>query len=110
MKRFFETGLAVLLLVLLLCACGREESGAQDHPAKSSNLSTAADESESGGESAVSEESGGSDMEISQTCFTEAVPAEYTKASDEQGSVVRLDYESEDYIRGGSAITKTAYV
>ena len=110
MKQFFEIGLVVLLLVLLLCACGREESGAQEQPVKSSDLSTAADESESGGESAVSEESGESDMEISQTGFTEAVPAEYTKASDEQGSVVRLDYESEDYIRDGSAITKTAYV
>ena len=49
-------------------------------------------------------------MKIPQTGRTEAVPAEYTQAAAEQGAVVRLDYESEDYVRDGATITKTAYV
>ena len=48
--------------------------------------------------------------EISQTGWTKAVPVEYTRAAREQGSVVRLDYASEDYVRDGAAITKAAYV
>ncbi len=56
------------------------------------------------------ESSGVNDMEIPQIGWTEAVPAEYTKAAAEQGNVVRIDYESEDYVRDDSVITKTAYV
>ena len=49
-------------------------------------------------------------MEIPQTGWTKAVPVEYTQAAREQGSVTRLDYTSEDYVRNGAAVTKTAYV
>ena len=110
MKRLFETGMAALFLMILFCACGREQSGVQDYPVKSAIPSTVADELENRDKSAANEETGVSDMKISQTGWTEAVPTEYTQAYDEQGRVVRLDYESEDYVRDGSAITKTAYV
>ena len=110
MKRLFGIGLAALFLVILVCACGREESGVQDDPAESVPPSTSADELENSGQSAADDETGVGDMEIPQTGFTEAVPIEYTQASDEQGSILCFDYESEDYVRDGSAITKTAYV
>ena len=47
---------------------------------------------------------------IEQTGYTFDVPSDYTKASSHPGTVVRVDYDSEDYVRGGGAITKTAYV
>ena len=47
---------------------------------------------------------------LPQTGYTVSVPSEYTKASSKPGTVVRVDYDSEDYVRGGGAITKTAYV
>ena len=49
-------------------------------------------------------------INIPQTGYTVSVPSEYTKASSKPGTVVRVDYDSEDYVRGGGAITKTAYV
>ena len=52
----------------------------------------------------------GTEMNIPQTGWTAAVPAEYTSPADEQGKVERLDYASKDYVRDGSDITKTAYV
>ena len=48
--------------------------------------------------------------EISQTGFTELVPESYKTEAPRQGKVERLDYESQDYVRDGSVITKTAYV
>ena len=83
MKQKIAIGLVFALLLTFLCACS-----------KSNNR----------------DESGGSDMKIPQTGRTEPVPAEYTQAAAEQGAVVRLDYESEDYVRDSSPITKTAYV
>ncbi len=47
---------------------------------------------------------------VNQTGFTVSVPAEYQKAATHKGNVVRVDYESNDYVRNSSAITKTAYV
>ena len=77
MKRLFETCLAALFLMILVCACSREEAGGQDYPAESSNFSASAKESEGSGKSASNEETGVGDMEIPQTGWTEAVPAEY---------------------------------
>ena len=50
MKRLFETGLVTLFLMIFVCACGKP---------------------------AANEETGVVDMEIPQTGWTEAVPAEY---------------------------------
>ena len=109
MKRLIKTGPAAVFLMILVCACGREEAGVQDYPAEFDTSPTVADESESSGKPAAEEKTGVVDMEISQTGWTKAVPAAYTQEAAEQGNVVRLDYQSEDYVRGGSTITKTAY-
>jgi len=47
---------------------------------------------------------------LPQTGYTVSVSSDYTKASSQPGTVVRVDYDTEDYVRGGGAITKTAYV
>ena len=47
---------------------------------------------------------------IAQTGFTTAVPEEYKQAAEHQGEVVRLEYDSLDYLRDSTPITKTAYV
>ena len=47
---------------------------------------------------------------MEQTGYTTAVPSSYKAASDQSGTVTRLDYDSKDYVRDGAAITKTAYV
>ncbi|MBR5376654.1 MAG: hypothetical protein IK139_05185 [Lachnospiraceae bacterium] len=46
----------------------------------------------------------------SQTGYITAVPAQYRQTSNRCGTVERLDYESLDYVRDSSSITKTAYV
>ncbi len=93
MKKLTVLFIPILLILIftLLCAC----SAHTDNPEKSS---------------AESEKSGVDNIGIPQTGRTQAVPAEYTEAAAEQGNVVRLDYKSEDYVRDGSSITKTAYV
>ena len=47
---------------------------------------------------------------LPQTGYTEAIPAAYQNASSQPGTVTRLDYDSEDYVRDSAPITKTAYV
>ena len=47
---------------------------------------------------------------LPQTGYTEAVPATYQSASARPGTVTRLDYASEDYVRDSATITKTDYV
>ena len=49
-------------------------------------------------------------QDITQTGWTNSVPAEYLSAAGEQGSVVSIDYHSADYAGSGEEITKTAYV
>lgn len=47
---------------------------------------------------------------INQKGFTVSVPSSFQRAANHQGSVVGVDYESKDYVRDSSDITKTAYV
>ena len=47
---------------------------------------------------------------IAQTGFTTAVPEEYKQTAAHQGEVVKLEYDSLDYLHGSTPITKTAYV
>ena len=42
-----------------------------------------------------------------QTGWTESVPPEYLKAAQQQGKVERLDYQSQDFVRDGTNITKS---
>ena len=110
MKQRIAICLIFALLLTLLCACNGNQPGAQTSAEESSQGTEAVSDPEGNSSPAESEESEVSEMEITQTGWTKAVPAEYTQAATEQGSVVRLDYESEDYVRDGSLITKTAYV
>ena len=48
--------------------------------------------------------------QLAQTGYTATVPAAYRESSARPGKVIRLDYDSEDYVRDSSPITKTAYV
>ncbi len=98
------------LLPALLCACNGNQSAIRTPAEESPQETETANNQEENRTPLGSKESGGSNMEIPQTGWTEAVPARYTQASDKPGNVVRLDYESEDYVRDGSPITKTAYV
>ena len=52
----------------------------------------------------------GASMKLAQTGMTKAVPEDYKRSADKQGTVERLDYASLDYVRDSAAITKTAYV
>ena len=47
---------------------------------------------------------------LPQTGYTETVPSAYQSTSAQPGTVTRLDYASEDYVRDSAPITKTAYV
>ncbi len=51
-----------------------------------------------------------SQSDMTQTGMTQAVPEAYKKAAKQQGTVVRLDYDSLDYARNKAKIQKTAYV
>lgn len=47
---------------------------------------------------------------MSQTGWTDAVPAAYSSESDHPGTVVPLDYESKNYSGNSEAVSKTTYV
>lgn len=121
MKRTIIICVAVVFLMALFTACG---SGGQNIAPPSADTSEpqgsespdvtpaeAGDSEICGDRNENTQEEGETvSMDIPQTGFTDAVPAAYMTASDEPGSVTRLDYDSEDYVRGGGTITKTAYV
>ena len=48
--------------------------------------------------------------ETAQTGMTKAVPAVYSAPSEHPGTVVQVEYDSEDYLRGDAPVTKTAWV
>ncbi len=118
MKQKYVIFLIMMVLILIfLNACGANGSASDESPGledKSENESES-DEMQEAENSSVSDKNTGTEeddmkMEISQTGWTTAVPEEYTETADKQGSIVRLDYGSRDYVRDGAAITKTAYV
>ena len=45
-----------------------------------------------------------------QTGYTVSVPAEYKQPASHTGTVTRVDYESKDYVRDKSPVTRTAWV
>ena len=49
-------------------------------------------------------------MKIPQTGMTKPVPAAYTTPSEHPGTVVQVEYDSQDYLRGDAPVTKTAWV
>lgn len=85
MNAVIRSALIVSALMFFLTGCGHEQ-----HGAVSSQVDTV--------------------QELEQTGMTSAIPAEYFKTAEQQGEVVKIDYESRDYARDESVITKNAYV
>ena len=101
MKYKILTSLIIMFFLSVLSACAAD-TGA-DISQKESTRKIVSRESDS-----ASEED--TDMDINQTGWTKAVPAAYKEEADKTGKVVRMDYESEDYVRDGKTVTKTSYV
>lgn len=123
MKRVIVICILAVLFLAFLSSCGTNEQDsigptidtAQSPQPDNSPVSDVADEdaeTEENLKTNAGSEVSENDMNINipQSGFTEAVPAEYLTAAGEQGNVVRIDYDSEDYVRDSAAITKTAYV
>ena len=91
--------LTAALLLTVLAGCSRQS----DDPAPTDSTSTPLEPS-------IEPDATGDENIMPQTGWTTAVPNEYFEPSDHPGTVTRLDYESEDYVRDGAAVTKTAYV
>ena len=53
---------------------------------------------------------GGETVELAQSGYSTAVPENYFSSIDKSGTVQMIEYESKDYARDESKITKTAYV
>ena len=53
---------------------------------------------------------GGKTVELAQSGYSTAVPEDYFSSIDRSGTVQMIEYESRDYARDESEITKTAYV
>ena len=116
MKKRILAVCAILLALALLAGCS---------PEGSESAGGASESSQSGASESAGGDAGGSqggepneqgktmndhEIHIPQTGWTTLVPNDYKTAASEQGTVTRLDYASKDYVRGGGAITKTAYV
>ncbi len=101
-------GLASVMLLFGGCAGQEktEQSGSEDIPTNTSVADHKTTETSSNTKST-------SETNInntSQTGYTTAVPQSYKTDAEYGGSVERLDYDSLDYARDSSKITKTAYV
>ena len=99
---------AVLLFaaVLLLCSCGKQETAPSGSAEQNNDSYVEIHTGQDGKVTDLDKKT----IDIPQTGWTTAVPSDYTKSSDKPGKVERLDYDSNDYVRDGDAITKTAYV
>ena len=94
-----------LLLIGTLAACARIQDQMQEQT-KQSETEAPSEDTKERSDDASSENK----ETMEQTGYTVAVPSSYKAASDQPGTVTRLDYDSKDYVRDGAAITKTAYV
>ncbi|MEE3405413.1 MAG: alpha/beta hydrolase-fold protein, partial [Acutalibacteraceae bacterium] len=90
MKRFALLGTA---LMSFLTGCGTQ----QESTANSQTIPKAA-------------ASSGTMKEIAQTGMSTAVPDNYLQPIEQAGTVTQITYDSKDFVRDGSDITKTAYV
>ena len=88
MKRFALLGTA---LMSFLTGCGtQQENTASLQPKAAANSGTV--------------------KEIAQTGMSTAVPDDYLQPIEQAGTVTQITYDSKDFVRDGSDITKTAYV
>lgn len=105
--------LLALATFVLLSGCGNQEATV-DSSAETIESSTIQSEGTEKMQTVAPEESSSSTennpISIPQTGMTQPVPDEYFTEAQEQGSVVRVDYDSFDYVRDQSPVSKTAYV
>lgn len=108
-KRIYAVFIAC---ILLLSGCGNQSAVLDSSTQINENTQAEAENiTEMQDEQTEESLSGNEDVsDIPQTGMTQAVPGEYLEAAGQQGTVVRMDYDSEDYVRDGSPVTKTAYV
>ena len=103
---------AFIACILLLSGCGNQRA-VSDSPTQVNENTQAETENSTEIQNEQTEESPSDNRavnDIPQTGMTQAVPDEYFEAAGQQGTVVRMDYDSEDYVRDGSPVTKTAYI
>lgn len=104
--------LALTMLFLVSCA-GSYEPAAEDEGPQTESVVVGTDSNDSESQPAGEPLTNGNTntgSTIPQTGMTQAVPAQYMEPADQQGSVVRIEYDSLDYVRDTEPITKTAYV
>ena len=107
--------LLLLSALMLLSGCksrnqATDSSSAADSTA-SASVQTEQSATEPQEDSVVSEPAKNQSIAtIPQTGMTQPVPADYLTPASLQGTVVRMDYESRDYLRDNVPITKTAYI
>lgn len=103
------------IMALSLAGCQNNASESSTESAGKSESSTVSESSATDVNSSATVDSSSETTSspvaaISQTGFTTAVPEKYKQTADKQGEVVELQYNSRDYLRGSTPITKTAYV
>lgn len=107
--------LLLLSALVLLSGC-ESRNQATDSSSTAGSAATASVQTEESAtepqeDSVVSESAENqSTATIPQTGMTRPVPADYLTPASLQGTVVRMDYESRDYLRDNAPITKTAYI
>ncbi len=107
-----KSGQLVILAValLFLSSCGATENTVNEAPNMTSQVTEEEQQQAQNTVPTWEERNPPVASAIPQTGMTQPVPAEYLEPANQQGSVVRLDYESKDYVRDSASVTKTAYV
>ena len=108
-KRCLCAGLASMLL--FFGGCSRQENTEQPNSGDIPTNTSVTEQKTTETSSITESTSKKAEMDnTSQTGYTTAVPQSYKTESEHGGNVERLDYDSLDYVRDSSPITKTAYI
>ena len=98
-SRFISTLLSIAISLLSGCSAASQSN--------SESMGTTANSAQTQTTAATTEKEM---ITMEQTGFTNDVPQKYKSVASHAGTVERLDYETKDYVRDSSPITKTAYV
>lgn len=105
--------LFILTAFMLLSGCGNQEVIADPSVEPASSMAVqpeSAEEPQSMSQEEEPDDPERNRMDIPQTGMTRPVPQGYFSEAEQQGTVVRIDYNSFDYVRDRSPVSKTAYV
>ena len=105
--------LFILTTFMLLSGCGNQEVIADSSVEPASSMAVqpeSAEETQSMPQEEGPDNPESNRIDIPQTGMTKPVPQEYFSEAGQQGTVVRIDYDSFDYVRDRSPVSKTAYV